>query len=93
AGEDPSPLAKVRGFTVTHMFEGPVRVITAPRGAKLPPQPLYPWGRWLLDGAAYNLGPGEVPAGRDGPLRWQVLAVDASGRMKVRVTLAGAKKR
>jgi hypothetical protein len=67
---------------------GPVRVIDAHPGTLEPPKPRYPGGRWQLDDAAFNLGPGEVPAGKDGPLRWEVLEVDPSGRMKVRVALA-----
>jgi hypothetical protein len=89
---DPALLARVHGYTVTHMFQGPVRVLNAHPGAPQPPPPYHPDGRWQLDGAAYNLGPGEVAAGRDGPLRWEVLAVDASGRMKVRVELAGNRR-
>ncbi|MDR3673599.1 MAG: carboxypeptidase-like regulatory domain-containing protein [Holophaga sp.] len=88
---DPGRMAQVRGTTVTHMFQGPVRVLNAHPEIKEPPVPRYPWGRWQLDGAAYNLGAGEVAAGRDGPLSWEVLAVDASGRMKVRVSLAASK--
>jgi hypothetical protein len=86
---DPSLLARVDGYTVTRQFRGPVRVLNAHPGTAEPPVPRYPWGRWQLDGAAFNLGQGEVAAGRDGPLSWEVLAVDASGRMKVRVKLAG----
>ena len=67
---------------------GPVRVIDAHPGSKEPPRPRYPCGRWELDDAAFNLGPGEQPAGHDGPLRWEVLEVDARGRMRVRVTRA-----
>jgi hypothetical protein len=89
AAVDPGHLAKVVGYQVTHQFQGPVRVLNAHPGAAEPPVPRYPWGRWQLDAAAFNLGPGEVASGRDGPLSWEVLAVDASGRMKVRVTLAG----
>ena len=86
---DPARLARVNGTTVTRQFQGPVRVLNAHPGMKEPPVPRYPWGRWQLDAAAFNLGPGEVAAGHDGPLRWEVLAVDASGRMKVRVRMAG----
>ena len=68
-------------------FLGPVRVLNAHPGTPQPPLPRHPSGRWQLDGAAFNLGPGEVAAGQDGPLRWEVLATDAAGRMKVRVTL------
>ena len=90
---DPGLLAKIKGYQVTGMFRGPVRVVNAHPGAAQPPPPYHPDGRWQLDGAAYNLGRGEVPAGRDGGLRWEVLAVDASGRMKVRVTLAARRSR
>jgi len=86
---DPGLLARIKGYQVTGMFRGPVRVLNAHPGLAEPPVPRYPWGRWQLDAAAFNLGPGEVAAGHDGPLRWEVLAVDASGRMKVRVRLAG----
>jgi hypothetical protein len=65
--------------------KGPVRVIDAHPGSPEPPRPRYPCGRWELDDAAFNLGPGEVASGRDGPLRWEVLEVDALGRMRVRV--------
>ena len=64
---------------------GPVKVIDAHPGSPEPPRPRYPCGRWELDDAAYNLGPGEVANGQDGPLRWEVLATDALGRMRVRV--------
>ena len=86
---DPANLARVNGTAVSRQFRGPVRVLNAHPGMAEPPVPRYPWGRWQLDAAAFNLGPGEVAAGQDGPLRWEVLAVDASGRMKVRVGLAG----
>jgi hypothetical protein len=86
---DPSRLAVVEGYAVSRMFRGPVRVVNAHPGAVQPPPPFYPWGRWQLDGAAFNLGPGEKASGTDGPLRWEVLAVDASGRMKVRIRLGG----
>jgi hypothetical protein len=65
-----------------------VRVIDAHPGSPEPPRPRYPCGRWELDDAAFNLGPGEKAAGHDGPLRWEVLAVDALGRMRVRVSTA-----
>jgi hypothetical protein len=42
---------------------------------------------WELDDAAFNLGPGENPKGRTGPLSWEVLETDTRGRMRVRVTL------
>ena len=68
-------------------FLGPVRVLDAHPGSPEPPRPRYPAGRWQLDDAAFNLGEGEVAAGRDGPLDWAVLAVDPAGRMRVRVAL------
>ena len=67
--------------------KGPVKVLDAHPGSQEPPRPRYPCGRWELDDAAYNLGPGEVPRGQDGPLRWEVLEVDASGRMKVKIRI------
>ncbi|BDU74002.1 carboxypeptidase-like regulatory domain-containing protein [Mesoterricola silvestris] len=67
--------------------KGPVRILDAHPGTPEPPAPSYPGGRWQLDDAAYNLGPGEVPAGRDGPLAWDVLEADASGRLRIRVVL------
>ncbi len=66
---------------------GPVRVLDAHPGSPEPPSPRYPNRRWELDDAAFNLGPGEAAKGEDGPLAWQVLETDVSGRMKVRVTL------
>ena len=66
---------------------GAVRVLDAHPGTPEPPSPRLPCGRWELDDAAYNLGQGENPKGMDGPLSWEVLAVDASGRMKVSVKL------
>lgn len=67
---------------------GPVRVVDAHPGSPEPPKPRFPCGRWDLDDAAFNLGPGENPKGRSGPLSWEVLETDASGRMRVRVTLS-----
>lgn len=67
--------------------QGPVRVIDAHPDTAEPPSPRYPNRRWELDDAAFNLGPGEVAKGQDGPLHWEVLAVDGEGRMKVRITL------
>jgi hypothetical protein len=67
---------------------GPMRVVDAHPGSPEPPKPRFPCGRWDLDDAAFNLGPGENPKGRSGPLSWEVLETDASGRMRVRVTLA-----
>ncbi len=67
--------------------KGPVRVVDAHPGSPEPPKPRFPCGRWELDDAAFNLGPGENPKGRSGPLSWEVLETDASGRMRVRVAL------
>ncbi len=64
---------------------GPVRVIDAHPRTPEPPAPSYPGRRWQLDDAAFNVGPGEVSAGSDGPLSWEVLEADASGRLRVRV--------
>jgi hypothetical protein len=66
---------------------GPVRVVDAHPGTHLPPKPRLPLGLWELDDAAFNLGPGENPKGRSGPVSWEVLATDARGRMRVRVRL------
>ena len=77
---DPSRLSRDQG-------RGPMQVLDAHPGTKEPQPPRYPCGRWELDDAAYNKGPGENPRGTDGPLSWEVLAVDNSGRMKVRVRL------
>jgi hypothetical protein len=76
-------------------FLGPVRVVNAHPGSPEPPMPRYPGGRWQLDGAAFNVGTGENPAGGSGPLTWEVLAADASGALRVRARLshAGAKSR
>jgi len=62
---------------------GPVRVLDAHPGTPEPSEPRYPGGRWQLDDAAF--GPGGT--GRDGPLRWEVLEADASGRLRIRVSL------
>ncbi len=62
---------------------GAVHVIDAHPGTPEPPAPRFPNGRWELDDAAFNLGKGENPKGSDGPLSWEVLAVDGAGRMKV----------
>lgn len=70
---------------------GPVRVIDAHPDTLEPPQPRFPCDRWELDDAAFNMGPGEVSKGSDGPLSWEVLALDACGRMKVRVQLQSPK--
>jgi hypothetical protein len=66
---------------------GPVRVVDAHPSSPEPPKPRFPCRMWELDDAAFNLGPGENPKGRSGPLSWEVLEVEASGRMRVRVTL------
>ena len=66
---------------------GPVRVVDAHPGSPEPPAPRLPIGLWELDDAAFNLGPGEQPKGRSGPLSWEVLETDASGRMRIRVNL------
>jgi len=67
--------------------KGPVRVVDAHPGSPEPPKPRFPCRMWELDDAAFNLGPGENPKGRSGPLSWEVLATDTSGRMRVRVSL------
>jgi hypothetical protein len=67
--------------------KGPVRVVDAHPGTPQPPKPRLPLRLWELDDAAFNLGPGENPKGQSGPLSWEVLETDASGRMKVRVRL------
>jgi len=66
---------------------GPVRVVDAHPNSPEPPKPRLPLHLWELDDAAFNLGPGENPKGRSGPLSWEVLETDASGRMRVRVSL------
>jgi hypothetical protein len=66
---------------------GPMRVVDAHPGSPEPPKPHFPCRRWELDDAAFNLGPGENPRGSAGPLTWSVLETDASGRMRVRVSL------
>lgn len=75
--------------------KGAVRVVDAHPGTPEPPKPRFPCGRWELDDAAFNLGPGENPRGQSGPLSWEVIETDASGRMKVHVNLRKppAKKR
>ena len=67
--------------------KGPVRVVDAHPGTPQPPKPRLPLRLWELDDAAFNLGLGENPKGRSGPLSWEVLETDASGRMRVRVRL------
>jgi len=66
---------------------GPVRVVDAHPGTPDPEAPRLPCGRWELDDAAFNLGQGEVSKGSDGPLSWEILAMDERGRMQVRVRL------
>jgi len=66
---------------------GPVRVVDAHPHSPEPPKPRLPLHLWELDDAAFSLGPGENPQGRSGPLSWEVLETDASGRMRVRVSL------
>ena len=68
--------------------KGPMRVVDAHPNTTEPPKPRLPLHLWELDDAAFNLGPGENPRGRSGPLSWEVLETDASGRMRVRVLLA-----
>lgn len=68
--------------------QGPERVLDAHPGTPEPPAPRFPCGRYELDDAAFNLGPGENPRGGEGPMTFQVLAVDASGRMEVRIEVA-----
>jgi hypothetical protein len=67
--------------------KGPVRVVDAHPGTTEPPKPRLPLHLWELDDAAFNLGPGENPKGRSGPLSWEVLETDSSGRMRVRIRL------
>ncbi|HJV48814.1 MAG TPA: carboxypeptidase-like regulatory domain-containing protein [Geothrix sp.] len=66
---------------------GPARVVDAHPNSPQPDRPRLPLRLWELDDAAFNLGPGENPKGRSGPLAWEVLETDASGRMRVRVNL------
>jgi len=83
---DPALLARVDAhLNVSRAFLGPVRVVNAHPGTPEPPLPRHPAGRWRLDGAAFNLGPGETAKGSDGPLSWEVLQVDEAGRMKIRL--------
>jgi hypothetical protein len=64
---------------------GPVRILDAHPGSVEPPQPRLPCGRFELDDAAFNLGSGENPKGNDGPLAWEVLESDGSGRLRVAI--------
>jgi hypothetical protein len=66
---------------------GPVRVVDAHPHTPEPPKPRLPLHLWELDDAAFNLGPGENPKGRSGPLSWEVLETDASGRMRIKLQL------
>ncbi len=72
---------------------GPVRVIDAHPGTVEPAAPRFPCGRFELDDAAYNLGPGEIDAGEDGPLAWGVVGEDGEGRLHVRVRLKPTRPR
>lgn len=67
--------------------QGPERVLDAHPGTPEPPSPRFPCGRWDLDDAAFNLGPGENPKGSDGSLHVEVVATDNAGRMKVHIQL------
>lgn len=88
-GHEGLVVARIDPGLLTHGEpRGPVRVVDAHPGTPEPAKPRLPLRLWELDDAAFNLGPGEKPAGRSGPLAWEVLATDAAGRMKVRVTLA-----
>jgi len=81
-------VARVDPALLTHGEpKGAVRVVDAHPGTREPARPRFPGGRWQLDDAAFNLGPGEVAEGRDGPLRWRVLETDSAGRMRIRVEL------
>jgi hypothetical protein len=73
--------------------QGPERVLDAHPGTPEPPAPRFPCGRYELDDAAFNLGRGENPRGADGPLRFEVIATDASGRMEVRIQMTPPKPR
>lgn len=73
--------------------QGPERVLDAHPGTLEPPAPRFPCGRYELDDAAFNLGPGENPKGTDGPLHVEVRATDATGRMEVRIQMAPPKTR
>ena len=66
---------------------GPVRIVDAHPHSPEPPQPRFPCGRWELDDAAFNLGEGEVAKGSDGPLSWEVVAVDSFGSLRIQVKL------
>jgi hypothetical protein len=66
---------------------GPLRVVDAHPGTTPPPKPFFPLKHWELDDAAFNLGPGENPKGRSGPLSWEVLEADVRGRLRIKVRL------
>nr|WP_320133773.1 hypothetical protein [uncultured Holophaga sp.] len=87
AGYEGLVVARIRPdlLSTDGLSRGPVQVLDAHPGTPQPPKPRYPWGMWQLEDAAFNLGPGEVSAGQDGPLVWQVLALDGAGRMRVKV--------
>ncbi|MBI4912422.1 MAG: carboxypeptidase regulatory-like domain-containing protein [Acidobacteria bacterium] len=79
------------GLVVAHVDPrrpgGPVQVRDAHPGSARPGEPRLPGRGWELEDAAFNLGPGEQSAGRDGPLSWVVQGVDPSGRMNVQIML------
>ena len=88
-GHEGLVVATIDPGLLTHGYpKGPVRVVDAHPGTPEPPKPRFPCRMWELDDAAFNLGPDENPKGRSGPLSWEVMETDASGRMRVRVTLA-----
>jgi len=89
AGYEGLVVARIRPelLSVDGASKGPVRVVDAHPLTPEPPKPRYPWGRWQLDDAAFSLGDGEIGLGQDGPLKWQVLEVDGSGRMRIRIRL------
>lgn len=74
-------------LSVDGASKGPVHVIDAHPDTPEPPEPRFRCERWQLDDAAFNVGTGENPKGSDGPLSWEVLAVEAAGSMKVKVRL------
>jgi hypothetical protein len=79
-------------LTTDGKSKGPVHVIDAHPGTSEPPEPRFRCERWELDDAAFNWGTGENPKGSDGPLSWEVLAVEVAGSMKVKVKLQPATK-
>lgn len=72
---------------------GAVHIVDAHPDTTEPAAPRFPCGRWQLDDAAFSLGVGGQPHGSDGPLSWDVLEEDASGRMKVTLRLHTQKSR